>query len=133
LRNRQEIGEKKVLMFYMSKELGGSKSDWVMHEYHAFSPTQVFFPSVFALYRDLIARFRVSGDCDLTECFLQMMMTYTICKVMFKGDVREISSSSASYGSEIEQSRDSLIPLLVNDSEVCRSQNFLCFSFKSDN
>ncbi|KAG7623991.1 putative transcription factor NAM family [Arabidopsis thaliana] len=87
LRNRQEIGEKKVLMFYMSKELGGSKSDWVMHEYHAFSPTQ-------------------------------MMMTYTICKVMFKGDVREISSSSASsYGSEIEQSRDSLIPLLVNDSE----------------
>jgi len=73
-------------MFYMSKELGGSKSDWVMHEYHAFSPTQ-------------------------------MMMTYTICKVMFKGDVREISSSSASYGSEIEQSRDSLIPLLVNDSE----------------
>ncbi|KAL9290283.1 putative transcription factor NAM family [Arabidopsis thaliana] len=87
LRNRQEIGEKKVLMFYMSKELGGFKSDWVMHEYHAFSPTQ-------------------------------MMMTYTICKVMFKGDVREISSSSASsYGSEIEQSRDSLIPLLVNDSE----------------
>lgn len=66
-----------------------------------------------------------------------MMMTYTICKVMFKGDVREISSasSSSSHGSGIEQSRPSLIPLLENNSEVGQSRNFLCLflSFKSDN
>ncbi|CAL9213389.1 unnamed protein product [Arabidopsis halleri] len=87
MRNRQKIGERRILMFYYSKELGGSKSDWVMHEYHAFSPTQ-------------------------------MMMTYTICKVMCKGDVRESSSSSSSsHASGIEQSRPSLIPLLENNSE----------------
>ncbi|KAG7595543.1 NAC domain [Arabidopsis suecica] len=87
MRNRQKIGVKKILMFYYSKELGGSKSDWVMHEYHAFSPTQ-------------------------------MMMTYTICKVMFNGDVRESSSSSSSsHASGIEQSRPSVIPLFVNNSE----------------
>ncbi|XP_010457187.1 PREDICTED: NAC domain-containing protein 3-like [Camelina sativa] len=83
IRNRVKIGARRVLMFYLSKELGGSKSDWVMHEYHLLSP-------------------------------VQMMMTYTICKVTFKGEENEVSSPSA--GSEIEQSR-SLIPLhLVNNS-----------------
>ncbi|CAA0156260.1 unnamed protein product [Arabidopsis thaliana] len=86
MRNRQQIGEKKILMFYTSKE---SKSDWVIHEYHGFSPNQ-------------------------------MMMTYTLCKLMFNGGMREKSSSSPSSSgvSGIEQSRrDSLIPQLVNNSE----------------
>ncbi|XP_048621808.1 NAC domain-containing protein 4 [Brassica napus] len=58
--NRQKIGEKQVLVFYKN----GSKSNWVMHEYHAscLSPPQ-------------------SG-------------AYTICKVQFKGEASEISSSS---------------------------------------
>ncbi|CAH8336742.1 unnamed protein product [Eruca vesicaria subsp. sativa] len=58
--NREKIGEKSVLVFYKN----GSKSNWVMHEYHAscVSPHQ-------------------SG-------------TYTICKVQFKGEASEISSSS---------------------------------------
>ncbi|XP_006305025.2 NAC domain-containing protein 3 [Capsella rubella] len=83
MRNRVKIGEKRVVMFYLRKELGGSKSDWVMHEYHLFSP-------------------------------VQMMMTYTICKVMFKGDEKDISSSPA--GSGIEQSHSSIPPHLVNSS-----------------
>ncbi|KAL1220316.1 NAC domain-containing protein 5 [Cardamine amara subsp. amara] len=70
IRNRQKIGHKKVLMFYFGKTPNGSKSDWVMHEYHLFSPNQ--------------------------------MMTYTFCKVKFKGNM-----------SEIEQSR-SLIPPMNN-------------------
>jgi hypothetical protein len=65
MRNRQQIGEKKILMFYTSKE---SKSDWVIHEYHGFSHNQ-------------------------------MMMTYTLCKVMFNGGMREKSSSSPSSSS----------------------------------
>ncbi|XP_013603918.1 PREDICTED: NAC domain-containing protein 4-like [Brassica oleracea var. oleracea] len=58
--NHETIGEKRVLMFYMS----GSRSNWVMHEYHAscLSPND-------------------SG-------------VYTICKVQFKGEASEISSSS---------------------------------------
>lgn len=61
MRNRQKIGEKRILMFYYSKELGGSKSDWVMHEYHAFSPTQVLSVSL---------RFHCLVDCEfLIELF----------------------------------------------------------------
>jgi len=116
MRNRQKIGEKKILMFYNSKE---SKSDWVIHEYHVFSPNQVL--SVFLCYL-LLLRI-VSFFIE----FLQMMMRYTLCKVMFKGGVREksFSSPSSSGVSGIEQSRrDSLIPHLVNNSEVGSSQNF---------
>ncbi|KAJ4866251.1 NAC domain-containing protein 5 [Raphanus sativus] len=59
--NREKIGEKRVLVFYKS----GSKSNWVMHEYHhtsCLSPNE-------------------SG-------------AYTICKVQFKGEASKISSSS---------------------------------------
>jgi hypothetical protein len=52
MRNRQQIGEKKILMFYTSKE---SKSDWVIHEYHGFSHNQVL--SVFFLCYLLLLRF----------------------------------------------------------------------------
>jgi len=40
--NREKIGEKRVLVF---KNRDGSKTDWVMHEYHATSlfPNQVVF------------------------------------------------------------------------------------------
>jgi len=40
--NREKIGEKRVLVF---KNRDGSKTDWVMHEYHATSlfPNQVIF------------------------------------------------------------------------------------------
>ncbi|CAL9213390.1 unnamed protein product [Arabidopsis halleri] len=76
--NREKIGEKRVLVF---KNRDGSKTDWVMHEYHA------------------------------TSLFPNQVMTYTICKVEFKGEETELSSSST--GSEIEQIH-SLIPLVNN-------------------
>ncbi|KFK42489.1 hypothetical protein AALP_AA1G000100 [Arabis alpina] len=69
--NREKIGEKCVLVFHLSKLLGGSKTKWVMHEYQA----------------------------------TQMMMTYTLCKVTFKGEDSEISSSSS--GCEIERMNNS--------------------------
>ncbi|KAL1220319.1 NAC domain-containing protein 3 [Cardamine amara subsp. amara] len=95
IRNRQKIGHKRVLMFYFGKTPNGSKSDWVMHEYHLFSPNQV-------------------------------MMTYTLCKVMFKGEETEVSSSSSSAASEIEHTHSlSLIPLVNNSggSEVSSFHN----------
>ncbi|KAL1220313.1 NAC domain-containing protein 5 [Cardamine amara subsp. amara] len=88
--NREKIGEKRVLVFHFN---GGSKSDWVMHEYHA-TP--------------------LSQD--------QRMMTYTLCKVEFKGEETEISSSSAV--SEVENTHSlSLVPHANNSggSEVTQS------------
>ncbi|KAG7652789.1 NAC domain superfamily [Arabidopsis suecica] len=85
--NREKIGEKRVLVF---KNRDGSKTDWVMHEYHA------------------------------TSLFPNQMMTYTVCKVEFKGEETEISSSST--GSEIEQIH-SLIPL-VNSSGGSEGSSF---------
>ncbi|CAF1923449.1 unnamed protein product, partial [Brassica napus] len=65
----EKIGEKRVFVFQYSKILGGTKlkSDWVMHEYVAtfVSPAQT------------------------------PMVTYTLCKVMFKGDASDLPSSSA--------------------------------------
>ncbi|CAN7038544.1 unnamed protein product [Brassica oleracea var. botrytis] len=67
--DREKIGEKRVFVFQYSKILGGTKlkSDWVMHEYVAtfVSPAQT------------------------------PMVTYTLCKVMFKGDASDLPSSSA--------------------------------------
>ncbi|CAD5311504.1 unnamed protein product [Arabidopsis thaliana] len=83
--NREKIGEKRVLVF---KNRDGSKTDWVMHEYHA------------------------------TSSFPNQMMTYTICKVEFKGEETEISSSST--GSEQSHS---LIPL-VNSSGGSEGSSF---------
>uniref|UniRef100_A0A1J3EY18 NAC domain-containing protein 5 n=1 Tax=Noccaea caerulescens TaxID=107243 RepID=A0A1J3EY18_NOCCA len=87
-RNRQKIGEKRVLVFH----LGGSKTDWVMHEYHdtSLSPNQ--------------------------------MMTYTICKVKFNGEERDISTSSSSFSaaSEIEHINNS--GGLSTGSEAAQSQ-----------
>ncbi|KAF8116636.1 hypothetical protein N665_0015s0013 [Sinapis alba] len=64
----EKIGEKRVLVFQYSKIPGGSKpkSDWVMHEYIA---TLLSPPN-------------------------QTMMTYIVCKVMFKGDPIDLPSSS---------------------------------------
>ncbi|XP_010474630.1 PREDICTED: NAC domain-containing protein 4-like [Camelina sativa] len=81
--NNEKIGEKRVLVF---KHRGGSKSDWVMHEYHA---TPLSPPN--------------------------QMMKYTLCKVEFKGEESEISSSST--GSEIENNH-SLIPLMNYSGEL---------------
>ncbi|XP_010480830.1 PREDICTED: NAC domain-containing protein 4-like [Camelina sativa] len=81
--NREKIGEKRVLVF---KHRGGSKSNWVMHEYHA---TPLSPPN--------------------------QIMKYTLCKVEFKGEESEISSSS--IGSEIENNH-SLIPLMNNSGEL---------------
>ncbi|KAG7595545.1 NAC domain superfamily [Arabidopsis suecica] len=83
--NREKIGEKRVLVF---KNRDGSKTDWVMHEYHA------------------------------TSLFPNQVMTYTICKVEFKGEKTEISTT----GSEIEQIH-SLIPL-VNNSGGSEGSSF---------
>ncbi|CAH2039172.1 unnamed protein product [Thlaspi arvense] len=82
--NREKIGEKRVLVFHYSKALGGSKSGWVMHEYVA----------------------TVSSPT-------QMMMTYTFCKVMFKGDKRKLSPPSAA-ASGIEHSHSLMIPHVNN-------------------
>ncbi|KAH0905410.1 hypothetical protein HID58_037237, partial [Brassica napus] len=85
--NREKIGEKRVFVFQYSKILGGPskpKSDWVMHEY--------------------VATF-------LSPNFPNQTMTYTVCKVMFKGDERVLSSSSSAVAGEIEHGL-SLIPLV---------------------
>ncbi|XP_056859114.1 NAC domain-containing protein 5-like [Raphanus sativus] len=92
--DREKIGEKRVFVFRSnSKILGGpskSKSDWVMHEYMAtFS----------------------SPDSPPNQT---VMTTYTVCKVMFKGDPKDLPSSSSSAG-EIEHDL-SLIPHVNNSS-----------------
>ncbi|KAF8111525.1 hypothetical protein N665_0074s0056 [Sinapis alba] len=63
--NREKIGEKRVLVFYNS----GSKSKWVMHEYHHHASCLSPFESG----------------------------TYTICKIQFKGEASEISSSGVHH------------------------------------
>uniref|UniRef100_M4EWX1 NAC domain-containing protein n=2 Tax=Brassica TaxID=3705 RepID=M4EWX1_BRACM len=65
----EKIGEKRVFVFQYSKILGGSKpkSDWVMHEY--------------------VATFVFPAQTP--------MVTYALCKVMFKGDASDLPSSSA--------------------------------------
>ncbi|KAG2260506.1 hypothetical protein Bca52824_079800 [Brassica carinata] len=74
--NRENVGEKRVLVFYKS----GSKSNWVMHEYHhhasCLSPNE-------------------SG-------------AYTICKVQFKGEASEISSSGVGH---VEHSHSLATPM----------------------
>nr|VDD16661.1 unnamed protein product [Brassica rapa] len=100
--DHEKIGEKRVFVFkYSSKIPGGSKSksksksksDWVMHEY--------------------VATFS-SPDSQT-----MMMMTYTVCKVMFKGDPTDLPSSSAaaSVGSgEIEQNHSPITHMNSNSS-----------------
>ncbi|CAN6883064.1 unnamed protein product [Brassica oleracea] len=81
----EKIGEKRVLMFYESEPK--SKSDWVMHEYTAtlMPPTH------------------------------QMMTTYTVCKVMFKGDPKDLPTSS-SFAGQIQHHHLSLIPQFNSNS-----------------
>ncbi|KAF8044502.1 hypothetical protein N665_9219s0001, partial [Sinapis alba] len=89
--NREKMGEKRVLVFhYSGKILGGSKpkSEWVMHEY-----VTTFLPST-----------------------QTAMVTYTVCKVMFKGDASDLPSSSASAsasasGCEVEHSHSLITPM----------------------
>ncbi|CAN7038550.1 unnamed protein product [Brassica oleracea var. botrytis] len=89
--NREKIGEKRVFVFQYSKILGGPskpKSDWVMHEY--------------------VATFSSPDSHNQT---MMMMMKYTVCKVMFKGDERVLSSSSSSsFAGQIQHHHLSLIP-----------------------
>ncbi|KAJ4914665.1 NAC domain-containing protein 5 [Raphanus sativus] len=80
--DREKIGEKRVFVFSSkilgeSKPKSKSKSDWVMHEY--------------------VATFLSPTDQTTT-----MMMKYTVCKVMFKGDPRDLPSSSSSSAGENE-------------------------------
>ncbi|XP_010457193.1 PREDICTED: NAC domain-containing protein 5-like [Camelina sativa] len=79
--NREKIGEKRVLMFYLK---GGLNSKWVMHEYHAtfFSPPN-------------------------------QMMTYTLCKVEFKGEMREIEKSRSLYPAPM--SNDNIGGLMIKN------------------
>uniref|UniRef100_M4EWX3 NAC domain-containing protein n=1 Tax=Brassica campestris TaxID=3711 RepID=M4EWX3_BRACM len=87
--NREKIGEKRVFVFQYSKILGGPskpKSDWVMHEH--------------------VATFLSPDSPNQT----MMMMKYTVCKVMFKGDERVLSSSSSSSAGQIQHHHLSLIP-----------------------
>ncbi|KAF2549519.1 hypothetical protein F2Q70_00019169 [Brassica cretica] len=102
--DHEKIGEKRVFVFkYSSKIPGGSKSksksksDWVMHEY--------------------VATFSSPDSQMMTTS------TYTVCKVMFKGDPTDLPSSSSA--GEIEDDL-SLIPQfnsncsggLSNETEV---------------
>ncbi|KAL0700512.1 hypothetical protein Bca4012_056634 [Brassica carinata] len=87
----EKIGEKRVFVFSTKIPSGSkskSKSDWVMHEY--------------------IATF-LSPDSPPNQT-----MTYTVCKVMFKGDPTDLPSSSYSAG---ENEHDcSLIPHVVDSN-----------------
>ncbi|KAG2320335.1 hypothetical protein Bca52824_013548 [Brassica carinata] len=97
----EKIGEKRVLVFHYSKILGGSKpkSYWVMHEYVAtfLSPTQT------------------------------PMVTYTICKVMFKGDASDLPSSSAfaGGGSEVEHDHCLITPMNNPGGELSSEEGSL--------
>ncbi|XP_010474632.1 PREDICTED: NAC domain-containing protein 5-like isoform X2 [Camelina sativa] len=82
--NCEKIGEKRVLMFYLK---GGSKSKWVMHEYHATFP---YSPP-------------------------NQMMTYTLCKVKFKGEMREIEESRTLYPAPMNNNDNNIGGLIIKN------------------